>query len=189
MKIKHIILVSIFVIGFFSCATEKIYPPGTEKIDEHLYIDKFLITNAAYLQFLYSVKNFWNNESSDFLRKLPRYGFSMDGDSTDAFYLDEINLHFSKHHENEITLHGMISNPDSALYARMLPPLDSLLFDDLTIGTYLNHIAYSRYPALYITKEQAEMFCKWRSDVVNLRIGLSSKDSLQYSKYAAPVRF
>lgn len=189
MKTKNNILLFSLLIGFLSCKTEKIYPSGTEKIDDHLYIDEFLITNVDYLQFLYCIENFWHNESSDFLRELPRYGISMDGDTTEALYLNEINLNFSKHTENEVAIYGMISNPDSALYAQMLPPLDSLIIDNLSLETYLHHIAYRNYPALYITKEQAEMFCKWRSDIVNLRIGLSSKDSLQYSKYAAPVKY
>ncbi|MCF8239057.1 MAG: formylglycine-generating enzyme family protein [Saprospiraceae bacterium] len=46
-------------------------PPGTVKVSDNLYFDKTEITNIAYLEFMFWIKNIYGTNSSEFIRILP----------------------------------------------------------------------------------------------------------------------
>jgi formylglycine-generating enzyme required for sulfatase activity len=175
----------------FSCSSnQKINPPNAQRISDNLYIDKYPITNQNYKEFLYCIELFWNNQTSDFLNKLPDFGYTMQGYDKEGISYQDINFNFTYNTPSKFVIYGLENNYfDSILYNEMLLPLDSLIFDSIPLNEYLNHRVYSDFPVLYVNKKQAETYCKWRSDMVNLRIGLESKDSSTFSKYAAPVKF
>ena len=125
-------------------------PPGTVKINDSLFVDASLVDNLMYLEFLYNVKNFWSERVSDTLKKLPNFGL------------------------NKILLNQKFQwmPIDESLYNEILLDKNLKVGLDTNMDIYLYHPKYAMYPAVNITQEQAEMYCKWRSDVVNIIIGI-----------------
>lgn len=57
-----------------------------------------------------------------------------------------------------------LSKPDTLVWEKLLS------FCEPYIGHYHRHPSFNYYPAVGITKQQAESFCKWRTFVVNQKI-------------------
>jgi len=182
-KLSYIVL--IFISLSCSNRLQLIYPEGTTKLTENIYIDEFVVTNLEYRQFLYSVNHFWSKESSVFLGNLPRYGLTMDAKQMKSFNIADVTLDFSSYTNDKITLYGYIGINPNSLIKEVMPPLHKIVFDSLDLGTYLNHPVYFYYPVLYISQYQAELFCKWKADMENLRISLTAKNAKDYSSYVS----
>ncbi len=64
-----------------------------------------------------------------------------------------------------------IKKADIGLYNKMLPDStvwsDKLSFNELYVQYYFRHPAYSNYPVVGITHEQAEYYCKWLTETYN----------------------
>ncbi len=119
-------------------------PPGTYKINDSLYIDQMPVTNIMYLEFLESLLSFWSLEKHEELKTSPR---------------------FNRKKTKEI-VYDYNAKPTSLLTEMSIN--DTLKINDSLKASleYLWHPKYSDHPVLQITKEQAEMYCLWRTDMV-----------------------
>lgn len=140
-------------------------PPGTIFINDSLYIDKTPVTNIMYLEFLNSLENFWSLEKHDLIKKLPKYGI------------------------NDTILQKKWPIRDVNLYINMSINEGYVLNKTLKIRNYLFHPTYTHFPVLQITKEQAEMFCKWRTDMVMLLWAAYSKTKDERSLFPKKIKY
>lgn len=122
-----------------------IIPPGTIAINDSLYIDKAPVNNVMYHEFLKSVNTFWNLSMHDSIKKIPTFNLPK------KFYSNNSKI-----------------NKNNELYGKMNLNNNSTLINQITIDNYFNHPKYNYNPVLQISKEQAELFCKWRTDMVML---------------------
>ena len=67
-----------------------------------------------------------------------------------------------------------LSQPDTMVWK------DLLSFSEPYIAHYHRHPTFNYYPAVGITKQQAESFCKWRTYVVNLKIFIDENKLKDY---------
>ena len=136
-------------------------PLGTIHLKDNKYIDAVPVNNVMYLEFLYSVLFAWNEEVSEEINKLPDYG---------------LNMALMKYNFDSIPL-----NADFVKKMNLNPNLN--INGVLNSNEILQHPKYSFYPIVNITKKQAEMHCKWRSDMLSIRFAYLSKDSIERKKY------
>lgn len=140
----------LFFLIVFSTATKAQelleIPPGTIKINDSLFIDKGPIDNIMYLEFTKKVKEFWSLTLHDSLKSL-----------------ELINIDKSLLSEK--------LNPDQSnkIYDQIINVKDLKISDEIDLYYYFNHPTYSYHPVLGISKEQAQLYCLWRTDMVNLR--------------------
>lgn len=120
-------------------------PPGTKKLNDSIYIDVSPVNNIMYNEFYSSITHFWSFETHDSIKKLPNFG------NTKTFLQSKL--------EN--------TKIDSTLINDMLP-LHNTFVGNLSTQEYFNDYKFSYYPIVNITKYQAEMYCKWRTDLVKI---------------------
>ncbi|MGJ8684625.1 MAG: SUMF1/EgtB/PvdO family nonheme iron enzyme [Nonlabens sp.] len=137
-------------------------PPGTVKLTDHLYIDRVPVTNLMYQEFLDHLEKYWSDKKHEKMKSYEKYG--LDPDTVFAPYNGNIRLLMSAH-------------IDPRLFVQ--PKLD--------MNNYMSHPYYQWHPVVHVSQEQAELFCKWRTDMVNAVYGIRSKNANQRKKYPAQV--
>ncbi|WP_299684705.1 SUMF1/EgtB/PvdO family nonheme iron enzyme [uncultured Dokdonia sp.] len=162
----------IFIIYVFILLTSNIYsqrkhiPPGTLKINDSLYIDQTPVTNVMYLEFLHTLQSFWTLEKHEEFKTAPKF-----------------NRQEIKHSAQAI------SSSAKPLFLEMSITKDAMIDNTITASLkYLWTPDYSQYPVLQITKEQAEMFCLWRTDIVMYLYG-RSKTKKKRNKYPKEITY
>jgi hypothetical protein len=125
-------------------------PPGTIKINDSLFIDNTPITNIMYDEFEMRVSLGWNLKTKDLIKKMPNYG---------------------------IDIKKLINFPntkvDSSLFNKIKRNKIDTINDKLVAYSY--HHKYCSNPVINVSKENAEMYCLWRTDMVELAMASKSK--------------
>ncbi len=89
----------------------------------------------------------------------------------DSIYLDETEISNMNWLEYVAWMRRKYKQDNYGIYRKSLP--DTTVWrETLSLGepyreTYFRHPAYREYPVVGITYEQAQDFCKWRTDIVN----------------------
>lgn len=129
------------------------FPPGTVKLNDSLFIDFAPVDTKMYQEFLLHIQRYWSLPVSDSLSKLPVYGL------------------------NRTIFNRIIGNfpIDYTLLLTMTPNEKMLVGSSVNMTIYMNHPKYYLFPMVNISKEQAELFCKWRTDAVKIRLAILNK--------------
>jgi len=175
-------VVLLLITGNAAAQKEKIAPPGTIHLKDNIYIDKVPVSNNAYKEFLYSIQRFWSQKTHESLNVLPNYGL--------RFIEGDINVHVTDRTGADV-IDSANLQPDDALYQQM-KIAGNLIIDlatNLTMDYYGKAIQYGNNPVVYITHEQAAMFCKWRSDMVMLQYAISANSQNQRKRYYSKVTY
>lgn len=162
--------------------SQHVPPPGTIHLKDNLYIDKVPVSNIAYREFLFSVQHFWTEETHAIIDSLPLYGLDLSQDDAGIYITNKKGVSL---------VDSSNLAPDETLLERMEIPGD-LVVDPaigLTTSTYNNVQAYNNYPVVYVTHEQAAMFCKWRTDWVMLHYAISSANKSERKKYFPKITY
>ncbi|MFW5774575.1 MAG: SUMF1/EgtB/PvdO family nonheme iron enzyme, partial [Tangfeifania sp.] len=90
-----------------------------------------------------------------------------------SFYMDETEVSNQDYREYVFWLRRMY--PDDPEKVRAATPDSSVWREELAynepyVNNYFRHPAYSDYPVVGVTWEQAEKYCSWRTDRVNEKI-------------------
>ena len=135
-------------------------PPLTIHFKDNLFIDVAPVDNLMYLEFLHSVAYFWDENISEKIKNLPAHGLNMslmkikfDGMTVSSDFIKRQNL-----------------NVD-------LKTGKNFISDD-----FIRHPSYTYYPLVNITRKQAEMYCKWRTDMLKIINAYFSKNLKQRKK-------
>ncbi|MDD5149635.1 MAG: SUMF1/EgtB/PvdO family nonheme iron enzyme [Flavobacterium sp.] len=173
---KKLFINILFIFTFFNIYSQnktgtniksKIYtPPGTIKLNGSLYIDKTPITNVMYLEFENKVLGGWNLRLHNSIKKLPNYGID----------LSIMNL-------------SLDSIEKKSFYSKIKHDINFSITKIINSNYYFNHPKYSHNPVLNITKEQAELFCLWRTDMVQLLLAFESKTIQERKKYPNKILY
>jgi len=166
----YIILFSILIITYLS-SSKKIFkslPPGTIRLTDSLYIDKFPVRVADYIEFLSSIKRFYNEGLHDTISKMPLYGITS---------------------ENIMGLQEVFKG-DSMEYVRMLTRTWITYSNDerrYDVDYHLKSSKFYDFPIINISYEQMRHYCRWRTDMVKLHYATICKTEKQRRKY--PMNF
>lgn len=167
----------LFIISINSCAIKqdspyprikedaKKVPPGTTKITSNLYIDRIPVTNKMYNEFLEQLLTSWSIVKSEKMQSYPRYN------------LDKAQVFESFNGS------GVLYN--DAKYK----DLDLMLSTKLNLRNYTKLAIYDYHPAVTMTQEKADLFCKWRTDITNAVYAIHSKNESQRAKYPTRVTY
>ncbi len=153
----------------------KDYPPGTVYLSDSLYIDATPVKTMDYLEFLRSVRVFYNDAAHDSISKMPLFGLSKE----DVAGLFATFKGDSLEYQKMLTRTWMTYSNHEKRY-----DVDYRL----KISKYLD------YPITNITFEQIKHYCRWRTDMVKLYYATNcktEKDRLKYPlnfKYRIPKR-
>lgn len=145
----------------------KITPPGTVRLNDTLYIDVNPVTNFAYREFLSFLAYTYSKKVRDSLDNLPLYGVNK-----------ESFRQFMR-----------AAGPDREFYQRMKIPYHHLLSWAQSLDEYLNSPVFNDNPVIYITYQQAQEYCLWRTRVVMLLWAIESKNERQRKKYYTRIRY
>lgn len=163
---KHFLYLFIFFLVYqvSGQTTDPYYipatPPGTLKLNDSLYIDKTPVTNQMYREFLASLENFWSPEKHDSIIAYPK------------FNLDK-KIRESLENRNTFTTVDRLM-------------LKKKVFAD---KDYLFDTRYNNHPVLNISREEAEMFCLWRTDMVMLLWAYNSDNEEERSMFPSEVKY
>lgn len=183
----HKKLILLFLIGFSTCfcfgqivfEREDYYlprrpsknnnytPPGTIYFKNNLFIDVAPVDNSMYLEFLHSVAYFWDENISEKTKNLPAFGLNMslmkqrfDGMTVSSDFVKSLNLN-----------------------------IDLKIGKNFSSDDFIRHPSYSYYPLVNMTRKQAEMYCKWRTDMVKINLAYSSKNLKQRTKHHKTINY
>ncbi len=168
IRLKYFLIVVLAVLFLANKPAFKNSPPGTIPLTDSLFIDKFPVKVRDYIEFLNSLRYFYNDQLSDSLKKLPKYGLT-------PADIDGLTQHF----------HG-----DSLLHQRMLTRTWVTYSNDerrYDVDFHLKSTKFLDYPIVNITFEQMRYYCKWRTDMVMLHYATSCKTEKQRQKF--PMNF
>ncbi len=143
-------------------------PPGTIKINDSLYIDKGPVDNKMYLEFIDSVNALWNYTLQDSLKSLN---------------LEEI--------DDSLLTRSLNPLQSEKIYEKITLVEDLKISDKVDIEYYFRHPKYQHHPMVGVSKEQAQLFCEWRTDMVNLKWGkeiTNNKTKYHKIKYRLPTK-
>ncbi len=140
-------------------------PPGTIQLTDNLYIDKVPVTNLMYNEFLDHLENYWSLKRHEELKNLPSYGVKPD--SVFIPWSGNTRLYMAMSHENPF----------------------ELINNKLNVDNYTSAPWYQWHPVVQINKEQAEMYCKWRTDVVNAVYAIRSKNARKRDRFPSKVTY
>lgn len=143
-----------------------VIPPGTLQLNDRLYIDKGPIDNMMYREFANRVLTLWSFTLHDSLKLLNLKDIDK---SLLSVSLDPVQ---SAEIYNEITLENIH------------------ITQELDLHQYLYFPAYRYHTVINVSEEQAEMYCKWRTDMVNLLWSTKIKSktkNYQKIKYRLPT--
>nr|WP_321237392.1 SUMF1/EgtB/PvdO family nonheme iron enzyme [uncultured Psychroserpens sp.] len=168
-KLFTLLLIAFMYFNMYSQNTtlKTTSPPGTIQLNDSVYIDKTPVTNIMYNEFEKSVITSWSLKSHNAILKLPNYGINLASINKTLFYPEE-----------SVLLYEKIKHKD-----------DSSITKKVTSEYYFNYPRYSYNPMLYISKEQAELFCKWRTDMVSLLWASKSKTLEERSKFPNKILY
>ena len=113
-------------------------PPGTILLQKNFGVDYAEIRNVDYREFIYYTMQVYGKNSQEYIDILP----------------DTTVWNFE---HDSIKQEQVIANTDS------INPIWNKPFVDM----YLRHPAFANYPVVGLTYEQVQMYCKWRSKIVN----------------------
>lgn len=176
-----VVVFGIFVIVPAQAQIQRNPPPGTVYLKDSIFIDKYPITNNAYREFLYAIQTFWSEKFHEKINELPAYGLKINESEGGAITITN--------REGELLIDSTDTRPDSQLYQRMKIS-ERLIVDpatNLTMEYYTKAQFYGDYPIVYVTYEQAELFCEWRSDWVMLHYAVECKNKSERKKYPSKV--
>lgn len=139
-------------------------PPGTIKLTDNLYIDRVPVTNKMYDEFLDHLENYWSEKKHEKMKSYAAYG--LDPDSV-----------FQPYNGNTRQLMGATLDPKLLVHSK------------LDMNNYMSHPYYQWHPVIHVSKEKAELFCKWRTDMVNAVYGIRSKNEKQRVIYPIKVSY
>ncbi|MBF4983297.1 SUMF1/EgtB/PvdO family nonheme iron enzyme [Nonlabens mediterrranea] len=139
-------------------------PPGTIKLTDNLYIDRVPVTNLMYAEFLDHLGNYWSEKKHEKMKSYASYG--LEADSVFQPYTGSTRL-----------MMGATLDPKH------------MVTSNLTLGNYTSHPYYQWHPVVNISQEKAELFCKWRTDMVNAVYGIRSRNESQRSQYPTQVYY
>lgn len=159
----------------------KTAPPGTIFLKDNIFIDRLPVTNNAYKEFLFAVQKFWSEKTHEAIPQLPQYGLQ---------FVDDPAVRIVNKYDADM-VDSIFLTPDMAFYERMKIP-DNLVVDlatNLTMEYYSKAVLYKNNPVIYVSHEQAAMFCKWRSDMVMLHYALKSGGKGERKRYYSKVNY
>ena len=181
MKIKKVVtLIVVFssLVNFCNSQSREIFyypkqtksnkstsPPFTIKLNDSIFIDVAPVDNFMYLEFLTNLKFFWTERIHDSIKKIPDYGLTKDI----AYKLFE-----------------NIPN-NNLLWLNQKIPNNLMVDKTINSNVYLEHPKYSFHPLVNISKEQATLYCKWRTDAVKLFWAINTENIEERNKY--PYKF
>jgi len=169
-KLFYIFIFGILIITCLS-SSKKIYkslPPGTVRLTDSLYIDKFPVRVGDYIEFLKSIKSFYNNALHDSIKKMPLFGLT----DLDVMGLQEV------------------FRGDSMEYIRMLTRTWITYSNDerrYDVDYHLKSSKFYNFPIINVSYEQMRHYCRWRTDMVKLHYATICKTERQRRKY--PMNF
>jgi len=175
-------LVLLFITGKATAQKEKVAPPGTIHLKDNLYIDKVPVTIDSYNEFLRSIQTFWSEKIHNEIDSLPTFGLTVNETEKGISITNKTGF---------VVIDSTKLQPDETLYQRMNID-DRLVVDlatNLTMDYYMKALAYKNNPVVYVTHEQAEMFCKWRSDMVMLNYAINADNKNQRKHYYSEVTY
>ncbi|WP_405199160.1 SUMF1/EgtB/PvdO family nonheme iron enzyme [Christiangramia sp. LLG6405-1] len=121
-------------------------PPGTIKINDTLFIDKAPIDNLMYSEFTDNVQRLWTYILSDSLKSLE---------------LENI--------DKSLLINSLDKNQNKEIFNKITVAQNVQLPENVSLYNYFNHPQYNYHPVIGISKDLAQIFCQWRTDMVNLR--------------------
>jgi hypothetical protein len=142
-------------------------PPGTVELNDSLRIDFVPVTNIMYLEYLHSLKYFWTLRVHDSIKKLPSYGVS-------KIYAKKM-------------FDGLPN--DNVLWSLQLIASDLKINNGISSKHFIEHPNYSWFPVVNITKDQAELFCKWRTDMVKILLSVNTKNFAERKKFPLKIQY
>ncbi len=138
----------------------KMSPPGTVWLHDNIYIDMVLVTNADYSDFLYTVADYYSPETQKEIQNIPLYNLkwkkffeNLYQIGPDEKYLKQIELDYFKHL--------------------------SWTNDSDKMFSYFDSEEYAYHPVINVSYEQANEYCKWRTDMVKLAYSMNTKNKKQ----------
>lgn len=139
----------------FSVSAQKLLeiPPGTIKVNDTLFIDKAPVDNLMYAEFIDNVEELWTYTLSDSLKSLE---------------LENI--------DKSLLTSSLDKTQNKAIFNRVTIAQDIQLPKKVDIYSYFNYPQYKHNPVIGISKDLAQLFCQWRSDMVNLRWSTELKE-------------
>lgn len=145
----------------------KIPPPGTVWVNDTLYIDVNPVTNIEYREFLSFLVYTYSKKVRDSLDNIPLFGLNHDN--------------FRSFMQKE--------GPDYEFYQLMKIPYHHLLSWAQSLDEYLTSPIFNDNPVIYVTYQQAQEYCLWRTRVVMLLWATKSKNQKQRNKYYTRIRY
>lgn len=140
-------------------------PPGTIKINDSLYIDVVPINNLMYKEFIHSIDFYWNQNVHEYTKTIRHFGLSWE--------TLERATGFNKKKYKQKVLRA--------------EKLNLSLIDSTNL--YIRHPIYQYFPVLNITKDDAKLYCKWRTDMVKLIWAINSKTKKARAKYPKNILY
>jgi formylglycine-generating enzyme required for sulfatase activity len=140
-------------------------PPGTLMLTENLYIDRVPVTNFMYQEFLDHLENYWSLTKHEKMKDLPRYG------------LDKDLVFKPQTGSRRLFREASLQNPQE------------MLTNKLSMENYYNSPFFQSHPVVNVAKKQAELFCLWRSDIVNAVYAIKSNSAAQRERYPSKVLY
>lgn len=142
-------------------------PPGTIYVNDSLYIDFKPVDHLMYSEFLSSIKDFWSEDLHDSIDDFPRFDL-----------------------EDYSELSQSISPKNaSALLNTARLDVNYKIDKKTWLGDIFNNAYYYYNPIVSISKNQAALFCKWRSDLVLLNYASSSKTKAERANFPFKVKY
>lgn len=143
-------------------------PPGTTRLSDSIYMDEMPVKTRDYLEFLMSVRVFYNDAAHDSIKKMPLFGVTQE----DFKGLLAIFKGDSIEYEKMLTRTWMTYSNHEKRY---------------DVDYRLKITKYLDYPIVNITYEQMKHYCRWRTDMVKLRYAMLCKSEKERLKY--PLNF
>jgi hypothetical protein len=140
-------------------------PPGTLMLTESLYIDRVPVTNFMYQEFLDHLENYWSLTKHEKMKDLPRYGLDKD-----------------------LVFQPQSGSPELFREAGLQNPQE-MLTNKLNMENYYNSPLFQSHPVVNVSRKQAELFCLWRTDIVNAVYAIKSNNAWQRERYPYKVRY
>lgn len=147
-----------------SVSVYKSNPPGTIPLTDSLFIDQYPVKIFDYLEFLSSMRNFYNEALHDSIQKLPKYGLT----EADVVGLKSYFKGDSLGYLQMITRTWMTYSNYERKY---------------DIDYHLKSPKYYSYPVVNINYNQMQYYCQWRTDMVILHYATICKNERQRLKY------
>lgn len=116
--------------------------------------------------------------------------------SVSSFFMDETEVANIHYREYLFWLSRTYGNDYPEIYQKALPDTQcwrkALQYNEPQVEFYFRHAAYNYYPVVGVTWDQANAYCKWRTDRVNemilIKLGYLKKNPYQSSEDNFDVR-